>query len=77
MKISPYGLTAALLLAAQPLLAQSRPGLRFAITVPTSRSSAPIDGRLLLLISADTSGEPRFQVADSPRSAQVFGVDVE
>ncbi|HEX2717406.1 MAG TPA: hypothetical protein VHM67_06970 [Gemmatimonadaceae bacterium] len=77
MKISPYGLTVALLLAAQPLLAQSRPGLRFAITFPTSRSSAPIDGRLLLLISADTSGEPRFQVADSPRSAQVFGVDVE
>lgn len=51
--------------------------LRFAVTFPAERSATPIDGRLLLFISADTSGEPRFQVSDAPRTAQVFGVDVD
>jgi hypothetical protein len=50
---------------------------RFAITFPAERSAAPIDGRLLVLISADQTGEPRFQVNDSPRTAQVFGIDVD
>lgn len=54
---------------------QSR--LRFAVTFPAERSATPIDGRLLLLISADSSGEPRFQVSDAAQTAQVFGVDVE
>ena len=70
-------LALAAIVSAQPLAAQARPGLRFAITFPSSRSAAPIDGRLLLIISADTGGEPRFQVADNPRTAQLFGVDVE
>ncbi|HEX9564914.1 MAG TPA: hypothetical protein VF981_13115 [Gemmatimonadaceae bacterium] len=57
---------------------QGRPSpLRFAITFPAERSQVPIDGRLLLLISADTTGEPRFQVSSTVRTAQVFGVDVE
>ncbi|HEX7122125.1 MAG TPA: hypothetical protein VF178_07115, partial [Gemmatimonadaceae bacterium] len=54
---------------------QSR--LRFAVTFPAERSASAIDGRLLLFISADTSGEPRFQVSDAPQTAQVFGVDVD
>ena len=52
-------------------------GLRFAVTFPAARSQAPIDGRLLVLISADTSGEPRFQINDSPGTGQVFGIDVD
>lgn len=51
--------------------------LRFAITFPAERSAAPLDGRLLLMISADTAGEPRFQINDTHRTAQVFGVDVD
>lgn len=51
--------------------------LRFAVTFPAERSQAPIDGRLLLMLSADTAGEPRFQVSGSLATAQVFGVDVE
>lgn len=51
--------------------------LRFAVTFPAERSQAPIDGRLLLMLSADTAGEPRFQVSGSVATAQVFGVDVE
>ena len=55
--------------------AQTAP--RFEITFPGSRSSAPLDGRLLLYISTDTAGEPRFQVSDAASTAQVFGIDVD
>src|SRR5690349_12549150 len=49
----------------------------FGVSYPASRSSAPLDGRLLLFISADTAGEPRFQVSDAPGTQQVFGMDVD
>jgi hypothetical protein len=51
--------------------------LRATVTFPAERSVQPIDGRLLLLISAETEGEPRLQVNDTPRTAQVFGLDVD
>ena len=51
--------------------------LRFAVTFPAERSAVPIDGRLLLMISADTTGEPRTQVSGTVATAQVFGVDVD
>jgi len=51
--------------------------LRFAITFPADRSPTPVAGRLLLMISADTGGEPRFQVSGTVATAQVFGVDVD
>jgi hypothetical protein len=49
----------------------------FGVSYPASRSSAPLDGRLLLFISTDTAGEPRNQVNDSPGTQQVFGMDVD
>ncbi|MGI9077325.1 MAG: hypothetical protein ACR2G6_08350, partial [Gemmatimonadaceae bacterium] len=69
-----------LALLAPPVAASTQPAdspLRFAITFPGSRSSVPIDGRLLLLISSDTSAEPRFQISDALTTQLVFGVDVE
>ena len=51
--------------------------LRFAISFPSERSRDPLDGRLLLMISADTAGEPRTQVSGTVTTAQVFGVDVD
>jgi hypothetical protein len=51
--------------------------LRFSVTFPATRSAQPIDGRLLVLISSETEGEPRQQVNNSVRTAQVFGLDVE
>lgn len=54
-----------------------QPSLRFEITFPAERSRTPLDGRLLLLISTDTAGEPRFQISDAPGTQQVFGVDVD
>ena len=50
---------------------------RFTVTFPAARSSAPLDGRLLVYISADTTGNPRLQVNDNAATAQVFGVDVD
>jgi len=49
----------------------------FSVTFPTSRSSQPLDGRLLVLLSTDPQAEPRFQINDGPNTQMVFGVDVE
>jgi hypothetical protein len=53
------------------------PGLRVEVTYPAARSRTPLDGRLLFLVSADTAGEPRFQISDGPNTQLVFGVDVD
>src|SRR5687768_1967599 len=50
---------------------------RFAISFPAARSTTPLDGRLLLIISADTAGEPRFGVSDAASTAQIFGTNVD
>ncbi len=51
--------------------------LRFSVSFPDSADKGPIDGRVLLLISSDSSREPRFQISEDLSSQQVFGVDVE
>lgn len=51
--------------------------LRVGISFPAERSAEPLDGRMLLLISADGSAEPRFQVSDDSRTQLVFGLDVD
>ena len=55
----------------------SSPELRFAVSLPAERSKAPLDGRLLILISSDGNAEPRFQVSEGPGTQLVFGVDAE
>jgi hypothetical protein len=47
------------------------------VVFPRERSSAALDGRLLLLVSVDSTKEPRFQISDDPPTQQVFGTDVE
>lgn len=47
------------------------------VAFPPARSAAPLDGRLLLLLSTDPGAEPRFQINDGPNTQMVFGVDVE
>jgi hypothetical protein len=51
--------------------------LRFSVTFPAAASAEPIDGRLLVLISAEADGEPRHHVNDTVKTAQVFGLDVD
>jgi len=72
---------AALFLMAGPAIAGSSsaasPELRFAVSFPAERSKAPLDGRLLLLISTDGKDEPRLQINEGPSTQLVFGVDVD
>src|ERR1700690_2306825 len=49
----------------------------FNVSFPKERSSAPLDGRLLLVLSTYPSAEPRLQIDDTPKSQMLFGVDVD
>ncbi|HXG37272.1 MAG TPA: hypothetical protein VNL36_00735, partial [Bacteroidota bacterium] len=49
---------------------------RFSLTFPHERGG-PFDGRLLVLISTDSTAEPRFQLNDGPKSQQAFGINVD
>ena len=50
---------------------------RFLLSFPKERSSAALDGRLLLILSTDPSAEPRMQINGSPKTQMIFGIDVE
>ena len=49
---------------------------RFEISFPSTRSTAPLDGRILLILSTDASEEPRMQINDTPAAQIVFGSTV-
>jgi hypothetical protein len=51
--------------------------VKFAVSFPAERSAAPLDGRILLMLSNDASAEPRFQVNDGARTQLLFGIDVD
>jgi hypothetical protein len=56
---------------------QARKPLRFEIVFPASLREAPVDGRVLLVISTKSNPEPRFQVGEALDTAQFFGTDTE
>jgi len=66
--------TAATLCSAQ---ARPVPSLQVQVTLPAGKTKVPLDGRLLLLVSTDSTREPRFQVSDGPESQLLFGTDVD
>ena len=49
----------------------------FNMSYPARLDKGPIDGRLILIISRSTEGEPRFQINEDLNTQQVFGIDVE
>src|SRR5262249_46833312 len=51
--------------------------VRFVVRFGRELSAAPLDGRLLLLLSTDDKAEPRFQISETPKTQQIFGIDVE
>ncbi len=69
-------LVLASLLAMVPAVAHAQ-SAQFSISFPKERSAAPLDGRLLLLLSTDPSAEPRNQISISYKTQIVFGVDVD
>jgi hypothetical protein len=58
-------------------IGQPRKPLRFEITFPASLHAAPVDGRVLLVISKKADPEPRMQVGEALDTAQMFGTDAE
>ncbi len=71
----------ALVVLAPALLAgrtaeRSSAPLEFGVSFDRSVSEGPLDGRVLLIITAREEPEPRFQVSAGPDAAQIFGVDI-
>jgi hypothetical protein len=50
---------------------------KFAVTLPAEGTPGPLDGRVMLLISKNGEGEPRFQISDNEKTQLIFGVDVD
>jgi hypothetical protein len=50
---------------------------KFSVSFPKERSAQPLDGRLLLILSNDSSEEPRMQISLAPRTQMIFGLDVD
>ncbi len=71
------GLAAALLGFAAVSAAASVGAQVFTVNFPAARSDKQLDGRVLLLLSNDSSEEPRMQIDISPKSQQVFGLTVD
>ena len=65
--------------AAHSATAAPAKGLEFAVSFPDSRSSGPLDGRIILLLSRDLTREPRTHVeADEPLlTPYMFGLNVD
>ena len=51
--------------------------LRFSISFPKEKSPTPLDGRVLLMLSADSTQEPRFQISDDAETQLLFGANVD
>jgi hypothetical protein len=77
MRRSP--LIVGLCLTLPQLVAQgaSVPAPRFFVTFPAARSAVPLDGRLLLILSTDSSAEPRNQISDIYETQLIFGRDID
>lgn len=74
LKLSVFIVTITTLFPSQ--LAQAQAPLRFGLSFPPERSAAPIDGRMLLMISVNSEREPRFQINDGANTQLIFGIDV-
>ncbi len=52
-------------------------GIQIRVSFGPELSKAPLDGRLLVMLSTDPKDEPRLQIDDSPNTQQIFGIDVD
>src|SRR5580698_55542 len=53
------------------------PGMSFHVSFPAAKSAAPLDGRLLVMLSTDNAQEPRFQITGDANTQLVFGINVD
>jgi hypothetical protein len=64
------------LIAAGSTVAQPGKPARFEILFPASLRSAPLDGRVLLILAKKGDKEPRLQIGEGLDTQQIFGIDV-
>ena len=64
-------------LASSPADKGKSAGLQIRVHFDPAMSKIPLDGRVLVMLSRDPADEPRLQISDSPKTQQIFGVDVE
>ncbi len=64
-------------LNAQTDIHQRNAKLKFVISFDESESNETLDGRMLLMISADGTDEPRFQINDNENTQLIYGINVE
>jgi S-formylglutathione hydrolase FrmB len=50
---------------------------KISVTFPKSLENTSLDGRLLVMLSTDSTSEPRNQIRDEFTTAQIFGIDVD
>ena len=48
-----------------------------AVTLGPAAVGSALDGRLLVMLSTDSTAEPRFGISDGPETQLIFGADVE
>jgi hypothetical protein len=56
---------------------QQTPQTTVSIRISEDLDTGPLDGRLLLMLSDEDSGEPRFQINDGKDTQLIFGMNVE
>lgn len=64
-------------LCAQSDIHQKNTRLKFALSFEESNSNETLDGRMLLMISDDSTDEPRFQINDNANTQLIYGINVE
>jgi hypothetical protein len=64
-------------LIAQSNVIQKTGKLKFALSFEDNNSNETLDGRMLLMISADSTAEPRFQINDNENTQLIYGINVE
>lgn len=67
------------ILVSEFIAAQTTAGVRMQvdIRIPESLSAGVRDGRLILMLSTDSTAEPRFQIVDGPTTQLAFGRNLE
>jgi hypothetical protein len=51
--------------------------IKFSLSFEESSSNETLDGRMLLMISADSTNEPRFQINDNENTQLIYGINIE
>ena len=61
----------------RPMILKQSKGTQVRVSFGPELSKTPLDGRLLVMLSTDPKDEPRFQINESPKTQQIFGIDVD